>query len=436
MDGYWLGIIGFAAVLILVALEFPVGIVLGLVGSVGIFWQIGFRPVSGILSSTPFEFSASWSLSAIPLFLLMGSIIQRSGLATKIYDAARLWLGFVPGGLAVATNVAAAGFAAMSGSSMATAAAMARLSVPEMLRAGYDPKLASGAVASSGTLGALIPPSILMILFAIFAEVSISKMLIAGIIPGLLTLAVYVVMIILRSVRDPSLAPGIDYRPSWSERIASLGAIWPLPIIFFGVLGGIYGGIVTATEAAALGVLLSILAAILMGGFNWTLLRDSFVETLTSTARIFFVAVGAIIFTKFLALTGISASLGRTFSGFADNYILLIVAMSVLFLLLGMFLDPLGVMLISLPILLPVFEALQLDLVWLGVIVVKYIEIGLLTPPVGLNVYVVKGALGDKVTLGQIFRGVAWFLLCEILIMGLLIGFPQISLYLPNQAGI
>lgn len=436
MDGLWIGVIGFAAVLILVALEFPVGIVLGVVGSVGIYWQIGFRPVIGILDNTPFEFSASWSLSAIPLFLLMGSIIQRSGLATKIYDAARLWLGFVPGGLAVATNVAAAGFAAMSGSSMATAAAMARLSVPEMLRAGYDPKLAAGAVASAGTLGALIPPSILMILFAIFAEVSISSMLIAGILPGLLTLAVYILMIILRAYRNPALAPAVDTGTDWSQRFASLIAIWPLPIIFFGVIGGIYGGVVTATEAAALGVLLSLLAAILMGGFSWALVRDSFIETLTSTARIFFVAVGAIIFTKFLALTGISAGLGGSFSGFVDNYILLIVAMSVLFLLLGMFLDPLGVMLISLPIILPVFEALNLDLIWLGVIVVKYIEIGLLTPPVGLNVYVVKGALGNTVTIGQIFRGVAWFLLCEIVIMGLLIGFPQISLYLPNQAGI
>lgn len=435
MEGLWIGAGGFGLVLVLVLLEFPVGVALGLVGAAGIYWQIGLRPTIGILESTPFEFTASWSLSAIPLFLLMGSVIQRSGLATRVYVAARLWMGGVPGGLAVATNVAAAGFAAMSGSSMATSAAMARLSVPEMLRAGYDKNLATGCVASAGTLGALIPPSILMILYAIFAEVSIAKMLIAGILPGLLTLAIYVAMIMLRSMRDPSLAPGLDYRPTLREKMESLGPIWPLPVIFFGVLGGIYGGIVTATEAAALGVLLSLLAALLAGGLSWDLVRGSIMETLSSTARIFFVAIGAIIFTKFLALTGISSTLERTFSAFAGNYLLLVVAASLLFLVLGMFLDPLGVMLISLPILLPVFEAVEADLIWLGVIVVKYIEIGLLTPPVGLNVYVVKSALGDSVALADIFRGVVWFLVCEVIIMALLIGFPEISLFLPSRLG-
>ncbi|MEC7763659.1 MAG: TRAP transporter large permease subunit [Pseudomonadota bacterium] len=435
MDGLWIGAIGFAMVLVLVALQFPVGIALGLVGAVGIYWQIGYRPMVGILEETPFEFTASWSLSAIPLFLLMGSVIQRSGLATKIYEAARLWMGTMPGGLAVATNAAAAGFAAMSGSSMATAAAMAKLSVPEMLRAGYDKRLAAGCVASAGTLGALIPPSILMILYGIFAEVSIAKMLVAGILPGLLTLAVYVAMIMIRAMRDPSLAPGLAIRPAMRERLASLIPIWPLPVIFFGVLGGIYGGIVTATEAAALGVLLSLLAAALAGGMSWDLIKGSLVETLTSTARIFFVAIGAIIFTKFLALTGISTTLGRTFADFGDNYILLVLAASILFLILGMFLDPLGVMLISLPIILPVFDAVGADLIWLGVIVVKYIEIGLLTPPVGLNVYVVKSALNGEVALGDIFRGVMWFLVCEAIVMVLLIGFPEISLFLPDRVG-
>jgi len=435
MDGLWIGAGGFALVLVLVALEFPVGVALGLVGAAGIYWQIGLRPTISILDSTPFEFTASWSLSAIPLFLLMGSIIQRSGLATKIYHAARLWMGTMPGGLAVATNVAAAGFAAMSGSSMATAAAMARLSVPEMLRAGYDRKLAAGCVASAGTLGALIPPSLLMILYAIFAEVSIAKMLIAGILPGLLTLFVYVAMIMLRCIANPALAPGLDIRPGRRERWESLIPIWPLPVIFFGVLGGIYGGVVTATEAAALGVLLSLVAAAFIGGLNWALISDSIIETLTSTARIFFIAMGAIIFTKFLALTGISSTLARTFSDFSDNYMILVLAASLLFLVLGMFLDPLGVMLISLPVILPVFHSVGADPIWLGVIVVKYIEIGLLTPPVGLNVYVVKSALGDRIALGEIFHGVTWFLLCELIIMGLLIGFPEISLFLPNQVG-
>ncbi|MFY0633171.1 MAG: TRAP transporter large permease [Vannielia sp.] len=436
MEGLWIGMAGFGVVLLLVALQFPVGVALGLVGAVGIYLQIGYRPMVGILESTPFEFTASWSLSAIPLFLLMGSVIQRSGLAGHIYTAARIWMGRLPGGLAVATNVASAGFAAMSGSSMATSAAMARLAVPEMLRAGYDRKLATGCVASAGTLGALIPPSILMILYAIFAEVSIAKMLVAGILPGLLTLAVYVAMIMLRSHRDPTLAPGMVARASLREKFASLAPVWPLPLIFFGVLGGIYGGIVTATEAAALGVLLSLFAALLAGGFSWDLVRGALIETLGSTARIFFVAMGAIIFTKFLALTGISTTLARSFSGFADNYLLLVLAASLLFLVLGMFLDPLGVMLISLPIILPVFKAVDADLIWLGVIVVKYIEIGLLTPPVGLNVYVVKSALGGDVPLGDIFRGVTWFLACEVIIMALLIGFPEISLVLANRLGL
>ncbi len=336
----------------------------------------------------------------------------------------------------MAANLACAGFAAASGSSVATAAAMGRIAIPEMLKAGYDKALATGVVASAGTLGALIPPSILFVIYGIFAEVSIVKLLIAGLLPGLLTAAVYTIMILVRCSLNPNLAPRLakgEFRASRAERWASLVPIWPLLVLIVGIVGGLYGGIFTPTEAGAAGALLAFLIALLQGRLSWHSLVGSLQETTSSSARIFFVAIGAVMYTKFLAFTGVPAFFGETIASLGVNKIVVVVGFSVAYLFLGMFLDPLGVLLLTLPIMLPMFEALELDLIWLGVLVVKYLEIGMLTPPVGFNVYIIKSVVGDEIPLETIFRGVGWFLACEVVIMALLIGFPEISLWLPNQ---
>ena len=432
MSSVAVGFASIVAVLVLLALRAPIGVALGVVSIVGISILRGADVAFGTLRTIPFDFAANWSLSAIPMFILMGSVAHHSGISASLFTAARLWFGRMPGGLAVATNFACAGFAAASGSSVATSAAMGRIAIPEMLDQGYDKGLAAGVVASAGTLGALIPPSILFILYGIFAEQSITLLLIAGILPGLLTALVYTVMIVARCMANPKLAPRLDRRVKLRERLASLAPIWPLLLLIVGIIGGLYTGLVTPTEAGAFGAFLAFVIIGVQGRLTWQVVKDSVTEATSATARLLFVAVGAILLSHLMALSGVPVYLGNSMGEYALNPIYLVIGMSLIYVLLGMFLDPLGILLLTLPILLPMFEALNLDLIWLGVLVVKYLEIGLLTPPVGFQVYVVKSVVGDTISLETIFRGVGWFLACEVVIMALLIGFPSISLYLPN----
>ncbi|MCG8381685.1 MAG: TRAP transporter large permease subunit [Gammaproteobacteria bacterium] len=418
--------------LLLLAVRVPIGVALGSVSIIGIAIVKSPRAALGSLGSMPYDFAAHWTLSAVPMFLLMGAIAYHSGLTHTLYRGARLWLSFLPGGLAVATNFASAGFAAASGSSLATAAAMGRLAIPEMLKLGYDKALTTGVVAAAGTLGSLIPPSILMVLYGWFTEQPISKLLIAGILPGLLTAAVYTVMIVARCKINPSLAPKVEGKVTWQEKFSVLREIWPLPLLILGVIGGIYGGVVTPTEAGAFGASLSALIALVQGKLSWTVIKDSVLEAMNSTASIFFVAIGAVMLSRFLAFCGMPAFMGSLIEDWALDPLMLVIGTSLIYLILGMFLDPIGLMLLTLPILLPMFEALDLDLIWLGVLVIKYLEIGLLTPPVGMNAYIIKGVVGDQVGLTTIFRGLGWFLVCELLIVVLLIAYPSISTYLPS----
>lgn len=432
MSDVTIGFIGVAGILLLIALRVPVGLALGLVAIVGLLEFLGTVPTLGLLGVLPFEFSARWELSAIPMFLLMGTIAYYSGMTATLYQAARLWLGFLPGGLAIASNFACAGFAAASGSSLATTVAMGRIAIPEMLKYNYDKGLATGVIASAGNLGSLIPPSVLMILYAVFAEQSVAQLFIAGILPGLLTAGVYALMIAGRCKLNPSLAPHVEEPAAWAEKFAVLGSIWPLPVLIIAVIGGIYGGVVSPTEAGAFGAVLSCLIAVLQRRMSWQVLRQSVLEAIESTATIFFVAIGAILLTRFMALSGVPEFLAALMGDWAVDPLLLVIGAALIYLVLGMFLDPIGLMLLTLPILLPLFDALDLEPIWIGILIVKYVEIGLMTPPVGLNVYAVKTIVGDAVPLETIFKGVLWFLGCEVVIVGLLIAFPGITLYLPS----
>ncbi len=256
-----IGFAGVAAVLFLIAIRVPIGVALGGVSVVGIAAMRGLDVAAGVVKSTPFEFAANWSISAIPMFLLMGAVAHHSGISTALFRAARLWVGNLPGGLAVASNFACAGFSAASGSSLATAAAMGRIAIPEMTRHGYDPGLATGVVAAAGTLGSLIPPSILMVLYGIFAETSISRLLIAGILPGILTAAVYAAMIVTRCAMNPKLAPPAREDISLGGKISASKDVWPVLVLIFGIIGGIYSGLVTPTEAGAFGAFLALVIA-------------------------------------------------------------------------------------------------------------------------------------------------------------------------------
>lgn len=432
MSAQTLGLISLIATILLLALRVPIGVALGGISIIGIAYLRGLDVALGMLRSAPYDFMANWELSAIPMFILMGAVAHHSGISSSLFTAARLWLGRLPGGLAVATNFACAGFAAASGSSVAASAAMGKIAIPEMLKAGYAPSLATGTVAAAGTLAALIPPSILLVLYGIFAETSITKLLIGGILPGLLTAAVYGIMLVSRCLIFPELAPSVDFQTTAGERWRALLDIWPVAFLILGVIGALMTGIVTPTEAGAYGAFLAYVIAFFQGRLTWQVFKASIMEGLTSTSRLLFVAVGAILLTKFLALSGLPFYLANVIGDWALNPVLLVVAVSLVYLVLGMFLDPLGIMLITIPIFVPMFERLGMDLIWFGIILVKYLEIGLLTPPVGFNVYVIKTVVGDEISLETIFKGVGWFLGCEVIIMALLLIFPQITLYLPS----
>ncbi len=416
----------------LMAIRVPIAVSLGLVSLGGIAALRGPETALRTLGTAPFDFSASWTLSAIPMFLLMGSIAFRGGMTTSLFDAARMWLYKLPGGLAVAANFGAAMFAAASGSSVATAAAMGRLAIPEMLRYGYSPALATGTVAAAGTLGAMIPPSIGFVIFGWYTETPIGKLLIAGIIPGLLNAFLFAAYIIGYCKIYPDAAPPPDDRPTMADKLAALGRVWPIPALIVCVIGGIYSGLTTATEAAAFGATCACVIAYLRGGLNRQTFAESIKDALHSGASIFFIAVSAVLLTRFLALAGLPQFMGDFVRGSELTALQVIMFMVVIYLILGCFLDPIGIMLITLPILLPMWKAVGLDMIWMGVLVVMLLEIGLLTPPVGLNAFVIKTVVGDTVPLSTIFRGLIGFIVVDLIVVILLIAFPEISLFLPN----
>ncbi|MEC7257317.1 MAG: TRAP transporter large permease subunit [Pseudomonadota bacterium] len=422
----------FFLLLLLLAIRVPIAISLAVVSLGGIIALRGTRPAFGVLGSLPFDFAASWSLSAVPMFLLMGSLASHTGMTRSLYRVARLWFNALPGGLAVASNFASAGFAAASGSSLATAAAMGRLAIPEMLAFNYNKGLATATIAASGTLGAFIPPSIAFVLYGWYTQQPVGTLLIAGIIPGLLTAGMYSAMIILRCMHNPDLAPKAEISATWSEKFAALADIWPLPLLILCVVGGIFSGLTTATEAGAFGATFALLIALFTGRLTVTALRDSFMEALRTTASLFFIAIGAILFTRFLAMSGLPRATGDIVEAWNLGTLGVILIMIVVYLILGMFLDPLGIILLTLPVFLPMFKELDINLIWIGVLVVKMIEVGLLTPPVGMNAFIVKSIVGDSVPLNTIFGGLTWFLVCEVIIVALLIAFPALSLWLPG----
>ncbi len=427
-----IGFLGLGVGLLLIALRVPIGVALGTVSFLGIASILNLKAAWGIITAVPFNFVGDWNLSAIPMFLLMGYVASSAGLTAGLFQAMRVFLLRLPGGLAVASVGACALFASTSGSSVATAAAMSRIATPEMMKYGYDRGLASGVVAASGTLGSLIPPSVLMIIYGYFAQVSIGELFVAGVLPGILSALVYAIMIIARATLNPRLAPALDEKPSLSEKIRVLREIWPLPVLIVGVLLGIFVGVFTPTEAGAVGALLAMTLAAVRGRLTWETFKEAISYTLTGTAGIFMVVIGTVLLTRFMALSRVPDFLADYMMVLGSDPLLILVMIGVLYIVLGMFVDSIGLLLLTLPIVLPIAREAGMDLLWFGIIVIKFLEIGLITPPVGLNVYVIKGALGNLVSLGEVFRGVGWFLVMDIVTVITIVAFPALCLYLPG----
>lgn len=426
--GFW----GVGALFVLLLLRVPVALALMAVSFGGVAWMLGLAPAVGILANTPFHFVSSWSLSAVPMFLLMGFVAYHSGLTGGLFDAAKALLRRVPGALAISSIFACSGFAAVCGSSLATAASMGRIAIPEMVKSGYAPSFASGAIAAGGTIGALIPPSILMIIYGVFAETSVLKVFMGGITIGLLTALSYAVVVLLTCWLRPDIAPPRPLDADQIDTRRALMNVWPVMLLMAIVFGGLFSGLFTATEAGAIGAAGAILIALAMRRLSWGQFRQAMIETLQTSASLFIIGVGAAMFTRFLGLTGLSGWLTAWVGGMELGYLELMLIIVVVYLILGMFMEPFGAMLVTLPVFLPILNAQGLDLVWFGVLLVKLLEVGMITPPVGLNVFVIRNVAGNYVTVTQIFRGVVPFLAADLVVVAIIIAFPALILYLPG----
>lgn len=444
MDGTLVGICAFAAVLGLLAIRVPIAFALAGVATVGTFVIFAFRtgaftpdralkPTTSLVFSNSFDLIHSYDLSMIPLFIALGHIAYRAEITTKIYDAARVWLARVPGGVAMASVVGCGGFSAITGSSVACASTMGRICCPEMLRMGYDKRLATASVAAGGTLGSLIPPSVLFIIYGIFTETSISTLFLAGILPGILSLLGFVLVIWIWVKRDPASAPAFTGRITMRERGRAALDAWPAVSLFVIIVGGIYGGFFTATEAAAICVAAAVVIGFMQRKLDIAGLIASLRETCIQTASIFLIAAAAKIFVAFIALTGVAPAIVNTVTDAQLSPILLLTVIAVIYLLLGMFLDPIGIMVLTLPLMVPLVETYGFDLIWFGVVVIKLLEIGLITPPVGLNVFVIANVVGKEVSIDKIFAGIMRFLTVDVIVLILIISFPVISLLIPNS---
>lgn len=427
------GLWGIGILALLLLLRIPVALAMISVSFGGIAVLLGFKPALGIITSTPYSFVASWTMSAVPMFLFMGFVAFHAGLTTNLFGAAKAVLWRVPGGLAISSIFACTGFATVSGSSIACAAAMGRIAIPEMVSAGYRPSFAAGSLAAGGTIGALIPPSILMIIYGVFAETSITQIFVGGIGVGLMTSASYCIVVLLTCWLRPDIVPrtlssGFAAAGGWSAIVA----IWPIAILVLLVFGGLFSGKFTATEAGAVGAGGALLLAAVTGKLTTQVLRASLLETLTTCASLFIIGIGASMFTRFLGITGLSSFIGTFVAGADLGYFELMTIIVVIYLILGMFMEPFGAMLITLPVLLPVLKQEGISLVWFGVLVVKLLEVGMITPPVGLNVFVIKNVAARYVTVVQVFKGVTPFMLADLVVVILTVAFPAVVLSLPQ----
>jgi tripartite ATP-independent transporter DctM subunit len=398
-----------------------------LCGFGGLWIMRGYDPAAQLSASTILGHLTSYSLLVLPLFIMMGFFAYYAGITRDLYWAARQWLGHLPGGLAIATIIGCAGFAAACGASTASAAVMGRVALPELKKYGYDDKVSTGCVAAGGTMAIMIPPSVLMVIYGFIAEESIGALLLAGILPGLLQAVSYTIMLLLRFKHNPALGPPVT-GISWSERIRSLKGVWGMIVLVLIVMGSMYTGLSTPTEAAGVGAIGALVMAI--PRLTFKNFFAAMVETARTTALIFAIVSGVLIYVHFLGFTGMPAAVAEWIVALHLPTTVILIGILCLYLVLGMFLDGIGMILLTVPIILPTIKTLGIHPIVFGVLVVRMVEIGLMTPPVGLNVYVLKGVARD-VSMGDIFRGCGWFVFTDIINVALLVAFPLIILLVP-----
>ena len=422
-------LIGFAGMFLLMFLRVPIAFSMGAVGFIGVGLM---RSWPAAVSNTATEFLdiAGYSLSVVPLFVLMGNFVTRAGMSRELYRAAYAFIGHLRGGLSMSTIAACAGFGAICGSSLATAATMARVAMPEMRRFKYHDSFAAGSIAAGGTLGILIPPSVIMVIYGIMTSTSIGALFAAGFIPGLLALSLYLAASAIVTARNPELGPRGE-RTSWPDRWLALRDVWAVLTLFIVVIGGMYGGWFTPTEGAGVGAFGGFLFAWARRQLSWKILWEILVESAQTTAMLFTIVIGASIFSSFVNFTTMPTDLSAFVTQFQVSPIMVIIVICLIYVVLGCAMESLSMMLLTVPIFFPLIQSMGFDPVWFGILIVCVIEISLITPPVGMNVFVLSSVLPDVPT-GQIWKGVTPFIFADLIRLAILIAFPVITLILPQ----
>lgn len=424
-------LLGFGAIFLLALLRIPLAFAMGLVGLAGMGLTVGWAPALASTANVVYETGFAYTLSVIPLFILMGNFVARAGLAHELFHAAYTFIGHRRGGLAHATIAACAGFGAICGSSIATAATMSKVAYPSMKKLGYSDAMSAGVIAAGGTLGIMIPPSTIMVIYGIITETHIGKLFAAGVIPGLLTAALMMFAVVLMTWHNPSHAPAGE-KFNWHQRLVALRGIWGVLVLVIVVLGGIYGGLFTATEGAGIGAMGAFLFALARRTLSWAILRQVLIESARTTAMLFTLLIAATIFANFVNYTTMPMDLQSWITGLGLSPVMIVGAMMLIYVLLGTVMEELTMVLLTIPLFFPIVVQLGFDPVWFGVLIVMVIQIGLVSPPVGMNLFVLNTLL-PNVGLTTIYRGVWPLVLVLVLTLGILLFFPGISLWLPSM---
>ena len=431
MDLILVGVLGVVVLLILLALGVPIALAMGFTGILGLWALEGAASAMAHATLIPWDEGRSFVFVTVPLFVLMGQLVFHTGLATDLYDGVRKWIGRIPGGMAITSVLASGAFGAVTGSSIATVATMGSIVMPEMRRYHYHPRLATGALAASGTLGILIPPSLIFIFYGVMTETSIGSLFIAGIIPGVLTALMFSGIILFRCLRRPELGPK-GPASSWTERLLAVRRLAPVMGLFLLVIGGIYAGIFTPTEAAGIGCTGVLVASSVLGKLTAQGISRALRSTALISAMIFAIILGGYLIARFLAVTGLTESIVQLLVDLQLGRVPFLILLVVLYLVLGAMLDVFGMLVLTIPFVVPVVSELGIDLIWFGVFAVIMAELALVTPPIGANVFVMR-RVAPEVAMSDIFLGVFPFVIGEIVVIGLLIAFPEIALWLPGK---
>jgi tripartite ATP-independent transporter DctM subunit len=424
-------IIGFVTLFVLMLLRVPVGMAMGLVGVAGFGYLTGFEPALKLVGQTTMRTVTDYSFGVIPMFLLMGAFVSASGISRELFRAGNTFVGHWKGGLGIATIGACGGFAAISGSSVATAATFSAVAYPEMRRYGYPQSFSTGVIAVGGTLGAMLPPSTVLAVYGIITQQDIGKLFIAGILPGLLAIVMHMITIWIIGVARPGFLPA-GPKSSWSERLAAFRDVWSPLLLFLFVIGGLYGGFFIPTEAGAVGAVGAFLIGVARGKLNRDGILQSLLQATRTAAAVFTILIGAICFGYFLTITQTPQHITEFLTGLGIGPYGVLALILLMYLVLGCVMDAMAMVILTVPIVFPLITALGFDPIWFGIVIVMTVELGLISPPVGMNVFVIKSVIKD-VSMSTVFKGVAPFVITDLIRLMILIAFPIIAVWLPMR---